>query len=261
MKAAAFCSCLFFIHNYLTPLLCILVSTNYETENNSNFSNKIIHMNSLLEHEYLLTSSEVNKFLLVTLLCGLIGAEREYRSKSAGLKTMIMIGLGSTLFTILSIKIGLNGQDRIASNIVTGIGFLGAGVIFKEENRVKGLTTACVIWIVAAIGMAVGSGYYEQAIGVTIVVLLALIIFPFIEDIGDRRFTKREYRVVRKYEEKTLYQIEQNFKENKLKALPGKHEMDNGFITSRWSAIGKPKDHKLFVEKMLKDKNIISFDF
>jgi putative Mg2+ transporter-C (MgtC) family protein len=130
-------------------------------------------------------------FLLATLLCGLIGAEREYRSKSAGLKTMMMIGLGATLFTILSIKIGPTSQDRIASNIVTGIGFLGAGVIFKEENRVKGLTTACIIWIVAAIGMAVGSGYYEQAIGVTIVVLLALIIFPFLEEIGDRRFTKK----------------------------------------------------------------------
>ncbi len=218
-------------------------------------------MENLLDNHYFLTQSEVNKFLLATLLCGLIGAEREYRSKSAGLKTMVMIGLGSTLFTLLSVKIGMGTQDRIASNIVTGIGFLGAGVIFKEENRIKGLTTACVIWIVAAIGMAVGSGFYEQAIGVTLVVLFALIVFPFIENAGDRRFTKREYRIVRNYEEKTLYNIETLFKNNKLKSQPGKHEMHNGVISSNWSAVGKPKDHKSFVEAMLKDKGIISFDF
>lgn len=218
-------------------------------------------MNNLLETNQFLTQSEVNKFLLATLLCGLIGAEREYRSKSAGLKTMIMIGLGSTLFTLMSVKIGMGTMDRIASNIVTGIGFLGAGVIFKEENRIKGLTTACVIWIVAAIGMAVGSGFYEQAIGVTLVVLLALIVFPFVEELGDRRFTKREYRIVRQYEPKTLNNIEVLYKACRLKAQPGKHELHNGVISSSWSAVGKPKDHKTFVEKMLLDKEIISFDF
>ena len=86
-------------------------------------------MNEIIEQNHFITQSEINKFLLATLLCGIIGAEREYRSKSAGLKTMMMIGLGATLFTILSINIGPTSQDRIASNIVTGIGFLGAGVI------------------------------------------------------------------------------------------------------------------------------------
>ncbi|RZL17140.1 MAG: MgtC/SapB family protein [Pedobacter sp.] len=218
-------------------------------------------MNNILENSHFITQSEVNKFLLATLLCGLIGAEREYRSKSAGLKTMIMIGLGSTLFTLLSIKIGMNSHDRIASNIVTGIGFLGAGVIFKEENRIKGLTTACVIWIVAAIGMAVGSGYYEQAIGVTAVVLMALFVFPFIEEIGDRRFTKREYKIVKKFEQGSLDSYEAIFKASKLKPQRGKQEMNNGVITSSWSAVGKPQNHQRFVEEMLRDTAIISFDF
>ncbi|MGA9649551.1 MgtC/SapB family protein, partial [Pedobacter sp.] len=194
-------------------------------------------MNEIIENQHFITQSEINKFLLATLLCGLIGAEREYRSKSAGLKTMMMIGLGSTLFTILSIKIGVTSHDRIASNIVTGIGFLGAGVIFKEENRVKGLTTACIIWIVAAIGMAVGSGYYEQAIGVTGVVLLALIIFPFLEEIGDQRFTKRVYRIVKKqHENRDLDSYEEIFKENKLKPQRGKHQVVNNIITGNWVA-------------------------
>ncbi|WP_316764218.1 MgtC/SapB family protein [Pedobacter aquatilis] len=219
-------------------------------------------MNEIIENQHFITQSEINKFLLATLLCGLIGAEREYRSKSAGLKTMMMIGLGSTLFTILSIKIGVTSHDRIASNIVTGIGFLGAGVIFKEENRVKGLTTACIIWIVAAIGMAVGSGYYEQAIGVTGVVLLALIIFPFLEEIGDQRFTKRVYRIVKKqHENRDLDSYEEIFKENKLKPQRGKHQVVNNIITGNWVATGTPKNHKKFVERMLKDNEIIEFDF
>ncbi len=219
-------------------------------------------MSNILENTHFITQSEVNKFLLATLLCGLIGAEREYRSKSAGLKTMIMIGLGSTLFTILSVKIGLGTHDRIASNIVTGIGFLGAGVIFKEESRVKGLTTACIIWIVAAIGMAVGAGYYEQALGVTGVVILALIIFPFVEEIGDRRFTKRIYRIVkRQHSHIGLNSYEDVFKESKLKPQRGKHELVNGIITGNWTATGTPKNHQLFVEKMLLDTEILEFDF
>ncbi|TDG37376.1 MgtC/SapB family protein [Pedobacter changchengzhani] len=218
-------------------------------------------MENFFGNHHFLTQTEVNKFLLTTLLCGLIGAEREYRSKSAGLKTMIMIGLGATLFTILSIKIGLGSQDRIASNIVTGIGFLGAGVIFKEENRVKGLTTACIIWIVAAIGMAIGSGYYEQAIGVTLVVLISLLIFPFIEQIADRRFTKRDYRIVRKYDAQVIGNYEALFKLYKLKFLQGKQTLGNNHITGNWTAVGKPENHQKFVEAMLADQEILEFDF
>ncbi|RZK52526.1 MAG: MgtC/SapB family protein [Pedobacter sp.] len=218
-------------------------------------------MNNILENSHFLTQSEVNKFLIATLLCGLIGLEREFRSKQAGLKTMIMIGLGSTLFTILSVKIGLNSQDRIASNIVTGIGFLGAGVIFKEDNQVKGLTTACVIWIVAAIGMAVGSDYYEQAIGVTFVVLIALLIFPFVENFVERRFTKRTYRIVKRYENESLDDYEEYIRNSKLKLSRGKQELANGIISGSWTAVGSPKNHKKFVDRMLQDTKIIAFDF
>ncbi|WEK19085.1 MAG: MgtC/SapB family protein [Candidatus Pedobacter colombiensis] len=218
-------------------------------------------MQNILENNHFLTQTEVNKFLMATLLCGLIGAEREFRSKQAGLKTMIMIGLGSTLFTILSVKIGLSSHDRIASNIVTGIGFLGAGVIFKEDNQVKGLTTACVIWIVAAIGMAIGSGYIEQAIGVTVVVLLALFTFPFLEEVAERRFTRRIYRIVKRYEGESLEKYEQDIKTSKLKLTRGKQELANGIISGTWIAIGSPENHKTFVDRMLQDKNIIAFDF
>ena len=218
-------------------------------------------MNELLTKGYLISQSEVNKFLLAILLCGLIGIEREFRSKQAGLKTMIMIGLGSTLFTILSVKLGLGSADRIASNIVTGIGFLGAGVIFKEENQVKGLTTACVIWIVAAIGMAIGGGYYAQATGVTAIVLAALLIFPFVENFVERRFTKRIYRIVKKYENESLDSYEEYIRKSKLTLHRGKQELANGIISGTWIAIGSPKNHKKFVDRMLIDEKIIAFDF
>lgn len=114
--------------------------------------------------------------LLMSFIVGaLIGFEREYRSKAAGLRTMIMICLGSTIFTEISIS--MNVSDRIISNIVTGIGFLGAGVIFKDGLTVTGLTTASTIWICAALGIAIGVGEYFIAIigsAIVIIVLSAL---------------------------------------------------------------------------------------
>src|SRR5262245_32461881 len=104
-----------------------------------------------------LTETELLKLFISLIVGGVIGAEREYRSKSAGFRTIILITLGSTLFTIFSIQIGsATSADRIASNIVTGIGFLGAGVIFREGSRVSGITTATTIWIAAALGMGIG---------------------------------------------------------------------------------------------------------
>jgi putative Mg2+ transporter-C (MgtC) family protein len=98
-----------------------------------------------------LLPEDVYKLLLSFLLGAIIGTEREYRSKSAGLRTMILIAVGSTLFTILSIKIS-SDAGRIAANIVTGIGFIGAGIIFRENNRVVGITTAAIVWVTAAAG-------------------------------------------------------------------------------------------------------------
>lgn len=98
---------------------------------------------------------------LFALAAGFVlGLEREMKDKAAGLKTITIICLGSALFTIISMKVGIGTSDpgRIAANISTGIGFLGAGVIFKEGFNVYGLTTAGIIWIAAAIGMAIGFG-------------------------------------------------------------------------------------------------------
>src|SRR5215467_13337092 len=105
------------------------------------------------------------KLILSVIIGGIIGAEREYRSRSAGFRTLTLICLGATLFTIFSELIGAKSSpDRIASNIVVGIGFVGAGVIFRGDSRVNGITTAAMIWVTAALGMAIGAGYTLVAI-------------------------------------------------------------------------------------------------
>lgn len=110
---------------------------------------------------------DVFKALLSLVLGLLLGLERELKDKAAGLRTITIISLGSTLFTIMSYKLGIvtTGETtRIASYVVSGIGFLGAGVIFKDGISINGLTTASIIWIAAAIGMSVGFGHFATAI-------------------------------------------------------------------------------------------------
>ncbi|MDH5804342.1 MAG: MgtC/SapB family protein [Gemmatimonadota bacterium] len=114
--------------------------------------------------------------VLAVILGGAVGFERQRRRKAVGLRTTILICVGSALFTDLSLVMaGSNGDpSRIAAQIVTGVGFLGAGSIIQSGGAVYGLTTAATIWLVAAIGMAVGFGALVEATGATVLVLLVL---------------------------------------------------------------------------------------
>lgn len=134
--------------------------------------------------------------LIMSILIGaIIGAEREYRTKTAGLRTMIMISLGSTIFTELSVTLGVNSPDRIASNVITGIGFLGAGVIFKDGLSISGITTATTIWITAALGMAVGAGEYYIALGGVVVAIIVLSLFEYFTSKISRMHQERGYKI------------------------------------------------------------------
>ncbi len=118
--------------------------------------------------------------LIAALVGGLIGIEREYRDKSAGFRTMILVAVGSCLFVIFSQILGTPEAEstRIAASVVTGIGFLGAGAIIKNGDDVKGLTTAASIWLVASLGMGAGIGQYEVVGAVTILMLVVLWLLP-----------------------------------------------------------------------------------
>jgi putative Mg2+ transporter-C (MgtC) family protein len=121
----------------------------------------------------------IQRLLLAAAIGGLLGAERELRRKSAGFRTNILIALGAAIFTILSATLATGNADptRITAQIVTGIGFLGAGTILRNRDGVHGLTTAAMVWVNAALGMAAGGGQYRLAIiggGIVLGVLLVL---------------------------------------------------------------------------------------
>ncbi len=119
--------------------------------------------------------------VLVSVLCGaIVGFEREFKNKSAGFRTVVLICLGSTVFTMIS-RMGNLSDDRIAANIVTGIGFLGAGVIYQGKFSVQGLTTAAVIWSMAAVGMMVGFQHYGFALILTACMVVVLSLFQKME--------------------------------------------------------------------------------
>jgi putative Mg2+ transporter-C (MgtC) family protein len=129
----------------------------------------------------------------IAILCGaMLGFERQYKNKTAGFRTIIVICLGSALYTMVAQKNGLLSN----MNIVTGIGFIGAGVIFKDGFSVNGLTTAAVIWISAAIGMVVGAGSYSLALISTVVTLFILILFHLLEDYADKIHHERILSIV-----------------------------------------------------------------
>jgi putative Mg2+ transporter-C (MgtC) family protein len=117
------------------------------------------------------------RLALAGVLGGLIGLERELREREAGLRTHLLVAVGSALFTIVG-AYGFGGirtdPTRIAAQVVTGIGFLGAGAIIRQGFSIRGLTTAATLWVVAAVGLAAGAGYYSAAVISTGLVLLAL---------------------------------------------------------------------------------------
>jgi putative Mg2+ transporter-C (MgtC) family protein len=126
----------------------------------------------------------IERLCLAAALGAVLGLEREWRQKYAGLRTNILIAIGAALFTVMSIDLSASaGGDptRVASQIVTGIGFLGAGAIMRTGVGIRGLTTASMIWVNAAIGVAVGGGEYRLAVIATGVTLLVLVVLTPVE--------------------------------------------------------------------------------
>src|SRR2546423_5652302 len=124
------------------------------------------------------------KLILAAILGGIIGLERELRDKPAGLRTNILICLGSTLFMSISTRVAevLGGDPtRIAAQIISGIGFLGAGAVLHSHGFVMGLTTAATIWVVAGVGMAVGAGFYGTAVFAALMTIVTLTVLAVLE--------------------------------------------------------------------------------
>jgi putative Mg2+ transporter-C (MgtC) family protein len=155
----------------------------------------------------LLSTGTAARLLTACFLGGVIGLERELRHKAAGLRTNLLLCLGCAFFTMLSaVLAGEANPDkgRVASNIVQGIGFLGAGIILHTRDRVLGLTSAATVFVVASIGMACGAGLYLEAVLATIVTLIALAAVGYVESKAGWKHVAMLYEV-RGTDRKTMY--------------------------------------------------------
>lgn len=195
------------------------------------------------------------KIVLAALLGGIVGLERELANKEAGLRTMILIAVGSALITILSFAFPLlaGGGDpaRLAAQIVTGIGFLGAGAIIQARMAVHGLTTAASIWTVSAVGIAVGCGFYLFSLLVTLLVVLVLAVFRSLANFLEKQNKVFVYQIAFADRTAIFFDIKKVLTElniqatrSKLSKSRGGYELELVFSTS-------PNKGREFVEKVI----------
>jgi len=207
------------------------------------------------------------KLLLATLLGGAIGLERELAGKPAGLRTNILICVGAALFTQLSIDIAEVGftpdgrpygdATRITAQIVSGIGFLGAGAILHGEGAIVGLTTAATIWVVAAVGTAVGAGAYVDALGATALIMLILVgLRPFERKLLAKR--RRVHATLRVKPGIGFDQFKALIDEGGLHIFSQRtyeHDTDRTF---ELEMIGATKQFDVIVDRLRANKDVVS---
>jgi putative Mg2+ transporter-C (MgtC) family protein len=207
------------------------------------------------------------KLALATVLGGAIGLERELAGKPAGLRTNILICVGAALFTHLSILIAQVGftpdgrpygdTTRIAAQIVSGIGFLGAGAILHAHGAVVGLTTAASIWVVAAVGAAVGAGAYVEGIGTAVLIVLVLVgLRPVESRLLNRR---RKVHVTLRVQRETRFDaVEDILRANGLHIVDRRtfeHETDRAF---ELDLIGTSRQLDATIDDLRRRQDVIS---
>ena len=208
-----------------------------------------------------LISEETARLLLALVVGAIIGIEREYSSKAAGFRTMILICVGSALFTIISMKIGApDNEDRMAANILTGIGFLGAGVVFKEGFNVVGVTTAATIWVTAALGTAIGSGDYRLALEGTGVVILVLFLLEYIQNKITTFHEKRSYKIIFHKDQVKLEDLEKTLNAIELSHMKVNETKNTDELRITMEVAGSKKKIDLFNDYLMDLDTVKSFD-
>ena len=206
-----------------------------------------------------ISPEDLIKLLLAVAIGGSIGFERELHNKAAGLRTITLITVGATLFTMLSMKFN---DDRIIANIVSGVGFLGAGVIMFAEGKVKGLTTASSVWAAAAVGMAIGVGQYELAGAATLVIIIVLWLFTSFDRLIDAWGRElRTYQIKYSLRKGKFAEIEKLIAANGLKIMRKRKMKDKDNLTTEWEVRGALDSHNSFVDKLLADKEVLEVKY
>ena len=210
-----------------------------------------------------ISTEDLIKLIAAVIIGGIIGAERERHNKAAGLRTMILICLGSTLFTLFSAKIAGDDFDpsRIASNIVVGIGFLGGGVILREGGRITGLTTAATIWLSAALGMGIGSGQYVLVTAAALVITIVLWLFPKFEERLSIPTEVRTYAITVHNSWDKFKELKGLFKEHQLVINSYRQAKRGSDMVCTFEVYGSTKKHDRVVQKLLADKQVKQTDF
>ena len=200
------------------------------------------------------------KLIAALLLGSVIGLEREISDKAAGLRTNILICLGACLFTILS-EFFTNDPARISAQLVSGIGFLGAGAIMREGDKVTGLTTAATIWMVAAIGMAVGYGHFALGVTATLIALFVQLVFTQLDIWIDNWRERYTFRIVSKMDDQALTEIESVFVEAKLRVMRRKLMKKNSLYYSEWYTTGGRVNQSTAQKRLLSSPAVLEVTY
>ncbi len=203
-------------------------------------------------------TDDILKLGLALLLGGIIGAEREYQDKAAGLRTIIFICMGATLFTLLSRRLSTTGDPgRIAAQIVSGVGFLGAGTILHQRGRVRGLTTAATVWLVSAIGMAVGSDQVILAVWITIFALIVLAALPIIERLMTKGHHREAIEAICAPRPELIDELRQLIATHGLRIHAERITKAQRTIRCRWLLWGSGAAHRAFLNALLANDEVI----
>lgn len=211
-------------------------------------------------------AEDIEGLFLAALLGAIIGIDREYRGKAAGFRTLMLVSLGSAVFSLVSYKMALmdpyhkSDVTRIASLVVSGIGFLGAGIIFRNGQDVRGLTTAATIWMAAAVGMASGIGSFTLAIIATAITWITLFFLHFLENMIEQFFHTEKYKITWKIAQGAEIDCKDflegrayDLKENKL-------SKSGDFISAEWTVQSSRKVHDELISRLLKDPRIVKLE-
>ena len=209
----------------------------------------------------------LGRLALAVLLGGIVGVERELSGKPAGLRTNILICLGSALLMDLSITIGVTDGEgrigdpaRIAAQVVTGVGFLGAGTIMQARGEVVGLTTAAPIWVVAAIGLAVGAGHRAEAIAAALLVTLVLTALGWLERwmLSFRRVVNGTIRLRR---DARFEEVSPIFRASRIGIQSKKISEEDEGLVYRLQLVGPSRQYDRLAEELMHRPEVISVEF
>lgn len=207
------------------------------------------------------------RFLLAAVLAALIGIDREIKNRAAGFRTHIIVSVGACLIMLIGIDaIGTISSDpardtaRLAGQVVSGIGFLGAGTILQKKNGVTGLTTAATLWLSGAIGLAVGIGYYEGAVIATVICLITLISLKGISDLINKKISKSYSMTFNNIFDKSSFYAftsQQGVEVRQFDIID--EDMDDKSIIEMTLSFPKNYDISGFLDKLKSDYNLQSF--